>query len=140
MLDAPRALLDRHRRWFPSACLAVAVLASAVLPLNALADPSTWRRDPAAAAIRTVLRQVPDGATVAAGNRLAPQLTARCEVYLFPAYPSAAVRPEWVLVSLPLDTGLHDAGRGRAALNALPSLGYHQVESAAGVLVMVRDH
>lgn len=119
MLDAPPALLDRYHRWLPAACLAVAVSASAVLPLNALADPITWRGDPAAAAIRSALTRIPDGAVVAADQRLAPQLTARCEVYLFPFYPNAVVRPEWVAVRGPLD--------------AVP--GYRKVTTDGGVVL-----
>ncbi|MGW4945572.1 DUF2079 domain-containing protein [Actinoplanes sp. NPDC004185] len=122
MLDAPSALLDRCRRWLPAACLAVAMSASAVLPLNALADPATWRRDPAAAAIRSALKRIPDGAVVAADQRLAPQLTARCEVYLFPFYPNAVVQPEWVALLRPLD--------------AVP--GYRRVTSDGGVLLFTR--
>ncbi|MFG1604838.1 DUF2079 domain-containing protein [Actinoplanes sp. NPDC049265] len=133
LLDAPLALLDRFRRRLPYAALAFAVLLSAVLPLNALADPATWRRDPAATAVRQALRRIPDDARVAASNRLAPQLTARCEVYLFPFYPDATVRPEWVVVSDPPDTGLSPADRSRAALAALPGLGYRPVAAAGGV-------
>jgi uncharacterized membrane protein len=120
MLDAPPALLDRCRRWLPAACLAVAVSASAVLPLKALADPATWRRDPAAAAIRSALTRIPDDAVVAADQRLAPQLTARCEVYLFPFYPNAVVQPEWVAVLGPLD--------------AVP--GYRRVTAGGGVVLL----
>jgi predicted membrane protein DUF2079 len=133
MLDAPPALIDRYRRRLPAAALAFAVLASAVLPLRALADPATWRRDPAAEAIRLTLRRIPDGARVAASNRLAPQLTARCEVYLFPFYPAAAVRPEWIAVAGPPDTGVAPADRTRAAVAALPGLGYQPVAAAGGV-------
>lgn len=39
-----------------------------------------WR----AAQVREVLAVVPDGARVAAGDRLVPQLTVRCPVSLFP--------------------------------------------------------
>jgi uncharacterized membrane protein len=138
MLDAPAGLLDKCRRWLPGGCLAFAVLVSAVLPMNVLADPATWRTDPAAVAIRAVLRQVPDGATVAASNRLAPQLTARCEVYLFPFYPDAALRPEWVAVSDPAETALAGPDRYRAAVAALPSLDYREVASGNGVLLFTR--
>jgi uncharacterized membrane protein len=122
MLDAPPALLDRCRRWLPAFCLTVAVTASAMLPLNALADPATWRRDPAAAAIRSALTRIPDDALVAADERLAPQLTARCEVYLFPFYPDAVVRPGWVAVLEPWE--------------AVP--GYRKVISDGGVAFFTR--
>lgn len=130
MLDAPARL---RKDWVPAVCLSIAVLLSAVNPLRGLADPATWRPDPAAAAIRETLRLIPSHATVAASNQLAPQLTARCEVYLFPYYPTAALRPTWVAVPEIPDTALFEANEMRAALNALPALGYHQVPSGAGV-------
>jgi uncharacterized membrane protein len=123
------AMLDaRPRRWMPRVSLAVAVLLTAVMPLRALADPATWRPDPAAAAIRAALRQIPDGATVAASNRLAPQLTARCEVYLFPFRPDATVRPDWVAVLDPA---------GSSPAGALPALGYREVSAGGGVVLFV---
>jgi hypothetical protein len=79
--------------------VAVALLHCPWLPVRALADPAAWLARPAAQAGRAVLREIPDGATVAADNRLAPQLTARCTVYLFPTEPSQRVRPEWVALT-----------------------------------------
>jgi len=138
MLDAPAALLDRQRRWLPAGALAFALLLSPLLPLNALAGPATWRPDRAAMTIRAALRQVPDGATVAASNRLAPQLTARCEVYLFPAYPGAGVRPDWVVVSDPPETAMFTPEAYRAGVAALPGLGYRPVAAGDGVLLFTR--
>ena len=103
---------------------------TAGLPLRALADPATWRPDPAAVAIRRALRSVPGGASVAASNRLAPQLTGR--------YPDVTVRPDWVAVPIPPDTALAGAGRMAGAMAGLPSLGYREVSSAGGVVLFAR--
>ncbi|PRY20771.1 putative membrane protein [Pseudosporangium ferrugineum] len=132
MLDSPPA---RSRRWLPAWCLAFAALLTTMLPLHALADPGTWRPDRAATATRAALHRIPDGATVAADNRLAPQLTARCEVYLFPFYPSAALRPTWVAIP---DAPSNDP-RSVAAREALPSLGYRPAASGEGVLLFTRS-
>ncbi|MEU8614507.1 hypothetical protein AB0C29_41620, partial [Actinoplanes sp. NPDC048791] len=62
------------------------------------------------------------GRLVSAGAG-APQLTARCEVYLFPFYPNAVVQPEWLAV---LD-----------AQDAVP--GYRKVASDGGVVLFTRS-
>jgi hypothetical protein len=65
----------------------------------AVAGGRRVRSSSAAVRAWAILREIPDGATVAADNRLAPQLTARCTVYLFPTEPSERVRPEWVALT-----------------------------------------
>jgi uncharacterized membrane protein len=54
-------------------------------PLARLADPATWELSPQVRAARAALAVIPDGADVAAANRLAPQLVARCHVSFFPS-------------------------------------------------------
>ena len=56
-------------------------------PLAQIAHRSTWRTTAHVSAVRDLLRRIPDGATVAASNRLAPQLTSRATVVLFPTFP-----------------------------------------------------
>ncbi|MFG2643052.1 DUF2079 domain-containing protein [Streptomyces sp. NPDC048370] len=68
----------------------VLVVTAAMLPsfpLAQLVQRPTWRTTPHIEAARALLARVPDGATVAASNRLAPQLTSRCEVVIFPTFP-----------------------------------------------------
>ncbi|MEO3976018.1 DUF2079 domain-containing protein [Streptomyces sp. CAU 1734] len=68
--------------------LAVTAVMVPSFPLALLAQRATWRADtPHLVAARTLLARIPDGASVAASNRLVPQLTARCDVVLFPAFP-----------------------------------------------------
>ncbi|MEU2230244.1 DUF2079 domain-containing protein [Streptomyces vietnamensis] len=84
------ALGDKSRREL-RAVLATVLAVTAVLipsfPLAQLAQRATWRTTPHIEAARALLARIPDGATVAASNRLAPQLTARCTVVLFPTFP-----------------------------------------------------
>ncbi|MFI8769893.1 DUF2079 domain-containing protein [Streptomyces sp. NPDC053792] len=83
-------LSDKSRREL-RAVLATVLVVTAVLlpsfPLAQLAQRATWRTTPHVEAARALLARIPDGATVAASNRLAPQLTARCTVVLFPTFP-----------------------------------------------------
>jgi len=102
------AFVDGLRRWTgPGAAarrreaLGVCALVTAVLiPSNELAvpfRPSSWDGGQRIADARDVLATVPDGATVMASNRLAPQLTGRAEVSLF-GWPGARIDPEWIVV------------------------------------------
>jgi hypothetical protein len=68
---------------------------------------------------KTILADVPDGSTVAADNHLAPQLTSRCTVYLFPSYPGYGVDPEWVVYRVPLDTSMAAAVSVEAEIGSL---------------------
>lgn len=67
--------------------LAVTAVMLPAFPLAQLAQRATWRTTPHVEAARALLARIPDGATVAASNRLAPQLTSRCEVVIFPTFP-----------------------------------------------------
>jgi hypothetical protein len=71
------------------------------LPLANLARPSWWRNDPRIAAADRVMDLIPNGASVAASNWLAPQLTDRDTVTLFQK-STATERPlpDWVLVDV----------------------------------------
>lgn len=104
--------------------IALAATTLIPLPLHGLLNPGNWSTDANAQQARLALGQIPDNAHVAADNRLAPQLTSRCTVYLFPAYPQADVRPEWVAVSNPPDTSMATPETMAAALDRLPAYGY----------------
>ncbi|MFE5937572.1 DUF2079 domain-containing protein [Streptomyces sp. NPDC056470] len=82
--DAPPA---RNLRGSLAVVLAVTVVMIPSFPLAQLAQRPTWRATPHIEAARALLARIPDGATVAASNRLAPQLTSRCEVVIFPTFP-----------------------------------------------------
>ncbi|MFF0148147.1 putative membrane protein [Amycolatopsis sulphurea] len=80
-------------------CAVVAALCSTTVVLLHANQPR-WTDEQQAAA-REVLARVPDGATIAAAGRLAPHLTSRCRVLLYPTYPSGAEQSEWVVVTRP---------------------------------------
>ena len=68
-------------------------------PLWSAVRPSTWKSDPRIAVAHEVLGRIPDGATVAASNRLAPHLTGRAEVTIL-GTPEARQDPQWVVVDM----------------------------------------
>jgi uncharacterized membrane protein len=116
--------------------LAIALFLAQDRPLVGLVDGSALRRDPGAEAIRAQLDRIPDGASVGAGNRLAPQLTNRCTVYLLPDFRVAGLRPQWVVVASGGDWPL-DAEHQEMEITTLKSLGYQEVVRQPG-LVMLR--
>ncbi|GAA3391491.1 DUF2079 domain-containing protein [Streptomyces roseoviridis] len=98
------------------AALATVLAVTAVLvpsfPLAQIAQRATWRTTGHVEAARALLARIPDGATVAASNRLAPQLTSRCTVVLFPTFPVAGRLYEPGREDLPPPTAdwiVHDA-------------------------------
>jgi len=125
----PRRLL----RIAPVLGLAAALALCPLLPLRDLASPSYWARS--GSATRAALAAIPDGATVAASNALAPQLTSRCTVFLFPTYPTADLRPGYVALLDPPDTTLFPLGAMDAAAGRLPGLGYRIVAHRDGVVI-----
>ncbi|MGK4579276.1 DUF2079 domain-containing protein [Kitasatospora sp. HPMI-4] len=81
--------------------LAVSALVAAVTlplyPLHEVVMPEAWRTSPRLTHTRALLGSIPDGATVAASNRLAAQLTSRATVTLVCQEPTGP-GPEWVAV------------------------------------------
>ncbi|MER5867316.1 DUF2079 domain-containing protein [Kitasatospora sp. NPDC002040] len=130
--------VPRWRRRVVAAVPALALaFALALAPLPDPAGPSTAVRD-----ARRTLAVIPDGATVAAANRLAPQLTDRCTVSLFPylTFPGAtgpSWRPEarWVAAEdRPGDFPVPQSEQ-LALLAALPGAGYRVAATGGGVTV-----
>jgi uncharacterized membrane protein len=76
------------------------------------------------AATRDLLSRIPDGDTVAASNRLAPHLTDRTTVLLFPAYPADGVRPAWLVVTRELHGWPTTPADQQRKLNALQANDY----------------
>ncbi|QDY81227.1 DUF2079 domain-containing protein [Streptomyces qinzhouensis] len=106
-----RSPAARHIRASLVTALAVTAVILPSFPLAQLAQRATWRTGEHAAAARAVLAKIPDGATVAATNRLVPQLTARTEVVLFPTFPVDARLYEYARDRLPRPTAqwiVHD--------------------------------
>jgi hypothetical protein len=130
-------LLRRYARLVPAAVLVIAV---AVLPRFALwrlVAPGLYRPSAHVTAAKQVLRRIPDGAFVAAGDYLAAQLTDRCTVILFPdLYRRSA---DWVVVDSTRLGGVHATPQQQKAdIQALPGLGYREIADRDGVLLFHR--
>ncbi|MFF8956615.1 DUF2079 domain-containing protein [Streptomyces sp. NPDC014894] len=140
--------------------VAVTLVLLPSFPLAQLAQRATWRTTAHIEAARALLARIPDGASVAASNRLVPQLTSRCEVVLFPAFPVDArlysydrgklPRPtaEWIIhdsrapEAWPYRTGHwpYPPGQQAAELAAAErSYGYRLVARRDGVTLLRRD-
>ncbi|WP_254706329.1 DUF2079 domain-containing protein, partial [Streptomyces lunaelactis] len=104
-------LAARHVRAALVTVLAVTLVMLPSFPLAQVAQRATWHTTPHIKAARSLLDRIPDGATVAASNRFVPQLTSRCEVVLFPAFPVDARLYEYDKTRLPRPTAewiIHD--------------------------------
>lgn len=109
---AHHPLSARHVRASLVTVLAVTVVMLPSFPLAQLAQRATWHSTPHVEAARSLLAKIPDGASVAASNRLVPQLTSRCEVVLFPTFPVDAKLYEYDKTRLPRPTAewiIHDS-------------------------------
>ncbi|MFJ8664892.1 DUF2079 domain-containing protein [Streptomyces sp. NPDC093600] len=109
---ADHPLAARHIRASLATVLAVTAVMIPSFPLAQLAQRATWRTTPHIEAARTLLARIPDGATVAASNRLVPQLTSRCTVVVFPTFPVDSKLYRYDRKHLPAPTAewiLHDA-------------------------------
>lgn len=105
-------LTHRHLRASLVTVLAVTVVMLPSFPLAQLAQRATWHTTPHIRAARALLAQIPDGVTVAASNRLVPQLTSRCQVVLFPTFPVGSRLYEYDTGKLPRPTAewiIHDS-------------------------------
>lgn len=128
----------RHR-----VALVVSVAATAALltasPLAQLLTPALWQPDPHVAAARSILRQIPDHATVAATNSLVPQLTGRAEVGLLGIVPIEASLPRFIIAdtSIPRQFPLDADDLVDLSAQAQRS-GYRLVDAADGVILLQR--
>jgi uncharacterized membrane protein len=137
-----RAAGGRVRSGLTPAVLAVSVAVTLYLvpryPLAQLGSAEIWDGDPRSAAAHRVLALIPDGATVSAGNRLVPQLTARTTVTLFGLdYPGPA--PEFIVLDAekPHFPLRRDSQRRRVA--AAEADGYRIVASDSGFVLLKRS-
>ncbi|MFC7309572.1 DUF2079 domain-containing protein [Streptomyces monticola] len=94
-VDHPMA--RRHIRATLATVVAVTALTVPSFSFGLLLRSATWQTPAHVTAARQVLALIPDGATVAASNRLAPQLTSRCEVVLFPGHPEPGTDSDWIV-------------------------------------------
>ncbi|MGW7411251.1 DUF2079 domain-containing protein [Streptomyces sp. NPDC054863] len=77
----------RHFRGSLATVVAVTLVLLPSFPFGLVLRKDTWRTTDHVRAARALLARIPDGATVAASNRLVPQLASRTTAVLFPGYP-----------------------------------------------------
>jgi uncharacterized membrane protein len=123
------ALRSRPGHRTVAAALGICAVMLPFLPLAGLISPTAYRPAPA----RRVLALVPDGATIAASNRLAPQLTDRTTVSLFPENFQQGVHPEWIAVLTGGDTFPGTLQARRSAIATLPAQGYRRIIERSGI-------
>jgi uncharacterized membrane protein len=133
---------DGWQRFVPKAAVAVSLTASLALGctlcLSDLVRPATWHTSPAVIAEKRLLRRVPDGAVIAAPNRFGPQLTNRATVLLYPWYPSAATKPDWVLAEGHPRGWPYTPEQKAAGLTPLTNSGQYSLVDSAGDLYLFR--
>jgi uncharacterized membrane protein len=115
----------------------VSLAVSALLAVVVASDSSpqgAWTASQQAAA-RNILDQIPDGESVAASNRLAPQLTDRATVLYFPTYPDNASRPAWLVVTRELSGWPTTPAEQQRKLDSLQANDYELVAQNDVVLL-----
>ncbi|MEU7137678.1 DUF2079 domain-containing protein [Streptomyces sp. NPDC046261] len=117
---------------------AVTALLVPQFPLFQLALPATWRTAARVAVAHRVMSLIPDGATVAASNHLAPQLAARTTVSAF-GMNGSRPDPQWVIVDTRTSQGWPMSGveQGRL-LPGLRAQGYRVAADTAGYVLLRR--
>ncbi|MFI0979796.1 DUF2079 domain-containing protein [Streptomyces sp. NPDC021093] len=125
---------DRRPPPFPqvrTAVVAVAALLATALPLAEAVRPAFWQDQPTASAARRALSHIPDGARVAATNRLAPHLTDRTTVFLHrQGLPNARV--DWMVLDTTDSTFSVEPPKATQP-------GFRQVYAADGFAVLHRS-
>lgn len=119
--------------------LAMGLVISSNRPFGQMTRSETWQANPWADAVRAdMVRLIPDGATVGASNRVAAQLTSRCQVYLFPDFRRVGVNVDWVAISLGGDWPLEQPDQLRE-VDLLKMSGYEEVLRRDDLIIMRRS-
>jgi uncharacterized membrane protein len=140
LVDAIPALRASSREWLrwygryvPALVLAISVAVIPLFPFESFFKPSFYTSTPEERAAGRLLSRIPDGAHVSASNYLAPHLTDRTTVVLFPHLTDP--RPvRWVIVSTRHLSGVPaPASAQLRALAPLPSQGFRLVAEEQGI-------
>ena len=112
------------------------------IPQNGFAPAFTsalWHTNPAIAATKSLLDEIPAGASVAASNQLVPQLTASHQVTLIGRTPLAVSQPEYI-VSETGNVGFPLGGPGQAQwLDDARAHGYRDIGAAGSVVLLQKN-
>ncbi|MEX0172529.1 DUF2079 domain-containing protein [Streptomyces sp. LMG1-1-1.1] len=126
-------------RAFLPACVIGAVTTAVTFfthPLHELVLPRTWSESAHVRTADELLAEIPDGATVAASNRLAAQLADRAtvsEICLFPRSFPPSEPPQWLIYD-DTDPSDPDCAAGKAMEAATPDVpGYRMVARRDGI-------
>ncbi|MFI9237323.1 DUF2079 domain-containing protein [Streptomyces sp. NPDC053079] len=132
------AVAPRDRRCHLIVTAAVTAVLLPQFPLFQLALPGTWRTPARVAAAHRIMRLIPDGATVAASNHLAPQLAARTTVSEF-GMNGSRPDPQWIIMDTTTSRGwpLSGVEQGRL-LPRVRAQGYRVAADADGYLLLRR--
>jgi uncharacterized membrane protein len=122
-------------RWATTVCAAMTALLFTVHIAQPPKQPQ-WTDEEIATA-RSVLARIPDDAGVAASNRLAPQLTGRCRVQLFPPLDPDEPLPDWVVAARPFSWPA-SAEDQEARLAKLRDTGYDVVADRGTITLLHR--
>ncbi|MFJ8763006.1 DUF2079 domain-containing protein [Streptomyces cyaneofuscatus] len=107
--------------------------------LSQVFDPLTWETPPRAAAAHRLMEKIPDDVTVAASNRLVPQLTNRCTVTLFGS-PHTPLTADWIFVDTESPMGFPISVQEEAeSLGQARKHGYRTVAQDDGFLLLHRS-
>ncbi|MEV7390431.1 DUF2079 domain-containing protein [Streptomyces sp. NPDC091215] len=135
-VDALRSWEERPRRHALVVAGAVGALLLPQFPLGQLLQADTWRTSPRVAQAHRILERIPDGATVAASNRLAPQLTDRAQVTVF-GFPGSRPSPQWIVVDTATPMGWPiSPDQERQLIDQARSDGYVTVVDRDGYLLL----
>ena len=125
----------RMTRHLLTVMAAVTVLLLPQFPLFQLADPRTWHTPPAVATAGAIMRLIPDGATVAATNRLVPQLTNRCTVSEF-GVPGSRPDPQWIMIDTTVPPDWISADQQAQQIDQARAHGYRTAADRGGYLLL----
>jgi hypothetical protein len=140
----PRPGIRRHRLRARSVAmgfgLAYTAYTIAVFPLHHLVVPSEWRTSAHTAAAREILARIPDGADVAASNRLAAQLTSRTTVteVCMSASTRLTGEPAWIIVDATDPSGEQCPARADATRPTPGHDGYRLIARENGISLLRR--
>ncbi|MCX5204497.1 DUF2079 domain-containing protein [Streptomyces sp. NBC_00237] len=152
-------LAARHLRASLASIVAVTLVLLPSFPFGLVLRKDTWRTPGHVRAAHALLDRIPDGATVAASNRLVPQLVSRATVVLFPGYPvpgrlydTDGTPPpptsEWIVhdsrphPAWPLPDGhwpYPPARQAQELARAQKTYGYRTVAEADGITLLHRE-
>ncbi|MFJ3231164.1 DUF2079 domain-containing protein [Streptomyces sp. NPDC086787] len=127
-------------RRYLAATVGVTLMLLPQFPLWQLVKADTWRDDIRIGVARSVMRLIPDDATVQASNFLVPQLANRTRVSMFGWYASPP-NPEWIMVDtfVPLNRRWPQSFlQERDALAAVRAQGYTTVADNYGYVLLHR--